>query len=187
MDTSDDFLRTLKALRAALSIRHAGYWELAATAAGQAESVAQTEKGLCAEALTRAADGPALAPSLVRERVEALAAFSPDRLARLASDWKDPQEIGNDPWWTAAWSTSLRHLRAIGAIERGQVECAALSSEIELIWDGPFEREISWHLFGEALASYPVRFDICRCAARVEISERTISADNLENVSWEML
>jgi hypothetical protein len=177
----------MKSLRAALSDRNDSYWELLATAAGDAESIERTETGLRVEALTQGAGGPAVAPSIVSERVEALAAFNPARIVKLATKWQAPKQIGDNPWWHAAWLTSLRHLRAQGAIERGQVDCPALFAETALLWDEPFEREISWRRFSEELKSSKLRYEICRSAARGEIAEKSLSARDLEDVPWQML
>jgi hypothetical protein len=181
MDRSDGLIRSLTSvLRAALSKRFDGYWELVATAAGHAASTARTEEGLSAKALAQGAIGPAHAPSLVSERVEALAAFSPQALARLAGGWIRPRDMGENPWWTAAWTSSLRHLKALEVIERRQVEAPALSKEIALLWYKPVEREISWLRLANELRSRFALYEFCREAAPARIAEPTISAADLE-------
>jgi hypothetical protein len=187
MDPGDDFILRLGAIRVALSQRQDEYWELLATAAGVPESVARTEHGLCAEALSQGPRGPAIAPSLVMERVEALSAFSPDRLARLASEWVPPREIDDDPWWTTAWTAGLRHLDAVGAISRARAETPALAKECALIWGNPSPPEISWRLFAETLQTDLSRYDTCRLVGRARIIESTISDHDLRAVPWEML
>jgi hypothetical protein len=100
----------LSRLVAVCRSRRDSYWEFIATAAGDPQAVAITVHGLTREELDRGAHGDAIAPSIVRERVEALAAWNPARLAELASRWRKPAECIGDPYHEAAWSAAERHL-----------------------------------------------------------------------------
>ena len=135
--------------RDALRRRSDGYWELLATAAGAPEAVERTVRGLTAQELDRGAHGLALAPSLVEERVEALAAHDVGRLVELAREWTAPSAMDDHPWWQAAWRTSLRHLKDAGAISRQDVEAPWLEGEVAVLWDEPAE-SLSWREIGRA-------------------------------------
>jgi len=128
-------------LREALHVQVSGAWEPLATAAGASSAVQATELGLSATELARGALGLAQGPSVIRERVEALAAYDPARLARLAQAWIAPDLIQGYWWWTSAWHASLRHLKGLGVIDRGGVSVPELREEAAILWPvSPDER-----------------------------------------------
>jgi hypothetical protein len=177
----------MTAFRETLSNRQDGYWEFLATAVGKPESILRTEEGLSASALARGSEGPAIAPSIVSARVEALAAFDPDKLAKIAAEWRHPQQIGDDPWWLSAWSTSLRHLRAVGAVGDEEFRCEGLSNEMAVLSPQPSDEQIIWRDFAQQLQYSSIYYDACRRAANLRVAETNISADDLERAPWEML
>jgi hypothetical protein len=176
MDRSQNFVLTT--VRRALAVRGDGYWELLATAAGAPSSIARTEKALSADVLRLGAQGPAEAPSVVRERVDALCAWDPGILARLATTWLEPRDINDDPWWTAAWSAGLRHLKTLGVIDRNRADVAALAAEVALLWGDHPNQEISWRRWAEATKG--------RLSASIrEMAQARIVEDNLTGVDIE--
>ena len=99
-----------------LGERDDGYWELLATATGREAASQRTLGGLASAALAAGFDGPAASPSLVGQRVEAVAALDSSLLVGLSKTWLPPEDISLDlmdplaDFWTAAWSSALRHL-----------------------------------------------------------------------------
>jgi hypothetical protein len=145
MDRSNDTLLSRREIvRNRLRQRSDSYWELLATAAGAEESLAKTLEGLAANELALGSRGKAIAPSIVRERIEAVAAWAPHMLASVAERWNRPDQIGMDPWWTAAWEPALRHLKNLSVIEKHMVDVPELSNEVALLWNVNADESISW-------------------------------------------
>ena len=177
---------SLSTLRATLETRSDGYWELLATAAGAYGSVARTEESLSVEALRLGSHGQATAPSIVRERVEALAAWNPLALARLTVGWFEPRDIGDDPWWTAAWSTALRHLKSLGPLERDRFDVPSLAAEVALLWDDGSPRGFSWRQLVSPAVT-PLSFESARALASARMMETTLSKNDLITCPLSML
>jgi hypothetical protein len=160
--------------------RSRGRWEILATALGEEAAVETTMRGLSATELQKKANGKAIAPSMIRERVEALAAYNPHLLASLTQQWLDPQHIHSDYWWTAAWYPSLRHLKQLGVIQREMVDVPALHREVDILWYAPDPSPISWHLLLDYLAQKGGQaFDLIRKEAARPLIEPTLSAHDL--------
>jgi hypothetical protein len=119
--------------------------------------------------------------------VEALAAFNIDGLVRLSTDWTRPDHIGDDPWWTAAWTTALRHLKAAGSINRQDADVPALSREVVALWDKPAQIANSWLGLQQILLSPFSRYDQCRQSASIPLIDEAIARTDLEIAHWEML
>ncbi len=111
-------------LQRLMGSRSDGHWELFATAVGNGTSVRRTLEGLSSVALVANVGGPAISPSIVEQRVQALAAFDTQRLADLSREWKDPSELSLDlmdasvDFWTSAWRSSLRFLVLGGEVPK---------------------------------------------------------------------
>jgi hypothetical protein len=124
-------------LKAVAQSRHDGFWELLATAAGQPASIAKSTGGLSAEALDACFDGPAVSPSIVQARVEAVAALDVGMLVALARAWRRPRELRADlgevttDFWASAWCAAMRHLHRQGAITRADVASELYMTERE--------------------------------------------------------
>jgi hypothetical protein len=105
-----------------LSGRRDGYWEFVATAVGDETSVNRTMAGISREALASNYDGPAVSPSIVDQRVQALIAYDEQKLVSLSRTWKAISEISLDvmdaeaDFWTTAWISSLPVLKKHGEI-----------------------------------------------------------------------
>jgi hypothetical protein len=127
-------------LRAALTERCDGYWELLATAAGSPDSVERTTKALAGEELDKGFQNPV---GLIGERVEALAAWNPAVLCDISKTWTSPSD-DKSLWWLNAWRTSLRHLKAFGAIRKEQIDVPELADEIDVLWGELPVKSVSW-------------------------------------------
>jgi len=102
-----------EALSSALRGMTSGFSELLATALGNARSVAKTIEGLASSALEQGHHGAAISPSLVSQRVDALAAHDEDLLVDIARTWKPIDELSiveqlDTDYWLTAWTTALR-------------------------------------------------------------------------------
>ena len=100
--------------------RSDGYWELMATAAGHDESMDRSMRGVSAKALEEGFNGPAVSPSFVQERVDAIAAFDARLLVDICAGWRAPDQVSLDlmnesaDFWSAAWTAALRFLKKHG-------------------------------------------------------------------------
>lgn len=171
-----------------LAKRMDGYWELVATAVGQEVSLDKTLTGLSAKELARGALGKAIAPSVIRARVEALAAYDPALLASLAREWIAPHEIVDDPAWAAAWSTSLRHIKEVNRLERADVDVPALAEEVDVLWFEPGQ-PISWYDTARRLAGAekPWSYNELRKLARCALVEPSLSDQDLAHARVAMV
>lgn len=171
--------------------RTEGLWEFIATAAGNAEAVEKTLRGLSPQELERGPHGYADSPNIVSERVEALAAYNSRMLAELAQSWIDPHDIGNHSWtdwWRIVWSTSLRHLKELGMIEREQVDVPELRQEVDILWYDPQKWLVSWHNLAEEIIPRPLlNYSLIRQKAQCELAESHLSATDLQTVPIVML
>jgi hypothetical protein len=166
-----------------LSARSDGSWELLAAPAGSTDALAEVLRGLSRTELDRGALGLALAPSIVRDRVEAVASRDHRLLADLAATWARPVEIGDHQWWLAAWGSSIRHLQELGAITRDEVDVPELAPEVELVWGESPRAAISWRRFAAEKRARFVPYDSIRAAGNAEIEEDTLTAADLEGTS----
>lgn len=160
--------------------RHDSYWELLATAAGVEESVEKTLRGLAGREIHQAHEGLAVAPSLIRERVESLAAWNPHALVDVIQDWLPPADIKGNPWWIAAWETSLRHLKALHAITRSIVNVPELSEEVDLLWPHSREGRVAWRAVLKEAASPFIPFNHLRRLSLAELEEQSLSKSDVE-------
>lgn len=130
------------ALRQHLLMRSDGYWELFATALGNVESIAKTVRGLTAESLAEASKGAAVSPSLVEQRVQALAAYDGALVRELTRAWKPMREIRADlfdegvDFWTVAWSSSLRFLMEAPVGAEAEELPLELRREVDVVFGG---------------------------------------------------
>lgn len=178
-------------LRTAIHKRLQEYWswDLLGTAVGIDASVMRTVHRLSAAHLnTFPWEGPGNAPSQVGEHVQALAAYSPVKLADLAQTWPSPHEMDENPWFLRAWYTSLPYLKKLGVIEREQVDVPDLAREVTILWDAPTQPTFSWRALARDLAEHPNLFAIDRIRALdgAMMVESSLSAADLEGIPWEM-
>lgn len=92
-------------------------------------------------------------------RVEALAAYDPQEVVRLARDWHPPLQLSRDPmdpevdFWTEAWTTALRYLKDAGAVP--PLEGGWIPRPLEIVRRGLFDpppgRFESWQHVVEAV------------------------------------
>jgi hypothetical protein len=134
MDRSGDRVLNDDALHEALRHRTGSRWVFLAAAAGKREAIEELCTALSRAELDRGTAGAALTPSLVSERVEALAASGGNTLVRVARDWRRPSEIGDDPFWSAAWTSALRHVAAPLALDANDFRASAVAMEAQLLW-----------------------------------------------------
>lgn len=131
-------------LRKNLLRRYDGHWEMLATAFGSKEAVSRSVEGLTSVEIDKGAHGQAFAPSIIHERVEAIAARDPKLLIGLSSQWKPVHDIAGDYWWTAAWTKSLRHLKNLGVVRREDIDVAELEHEASILWAMASAKAFSW-------------------------------------------
>ena len=169
--------------------RDDGYWELLATALGHPEALMRTRQGLNAAEIEKGAMGLALAPSLIRERVEALAAYDPVLLVELSKGWLRPHAIGGADWWIAAWEPALRHLAACGAIDAHAIDEESLARERNLLWPRVAAEACSWRELLTAVgpAAGGLRGDTLRRLAHCELSNIRLGAAEVEAAPPPML
>jgi hypothetical protein len=131
-----------------------------ATAAGQESALARSLALLAPSSLDAAqATG---SPSVIEiaEHVEALAAWSPYVLARVASGWPAPAERLHNGAWIAAWRTAARHLAPRGRIRRRDLEHEPFAEELAVLWPAPDKEPCSFASlaeFGRALTAAEAR------------------------------
>jgi hypothetical protein len=160
-------------------------WELLATAIGVEEAVKVTTDGLRGAELHKKVGGKASFPSVIRERVDALAAYNPQLLAQLAQQWLVPSAIQNDHWWTAAWHPSLRHLKQLGVIQRDQVNVPALRHEVDILWYDADPSPISWKALQREFDHAGGRdFDMMRMVSSRQLSDTTLSVQDITSVPF---
>jgi len=188
MDPGDhQILVDLLRLRDALSVRQDGYWELLATAAGAPDAVARILVSLSREQLDKAAFGDWVTPSLVRERVEALAAFDTSKLIELADSWRPLAEISRDPFWGAAWSTALRHLEWPEATEEVVTSVLEFAAEAAVIPPDRMPYTTSWDELVNAYESRFTPYETVRKWAKIPLSDSSIGIHQIKSAPLLML
>jgi hypothetical protein len=161
-------------------MRQDGYWELLAASVGTPRALARVLTGLSREQLEQAARSDEITPSLVRERVEALAAFDPRLLADLAGSWRSPAEIRGDPFWQAAWGTALRHLRELDLFSEMATRAPELAAEVAIIGSTPAPEARSWSQLIHKYKSQFIPYDTLRMWANLPLSDSAISVRAVE-------
>jgi hypothetical protein len=173
-------------LKEAVMKRFDGYWELLSTAAGSTNSLEKTIAGLTTEAINQGTRGEAIAPSFISSRVEALAAWNPQILVDVSSKWLTPKHVDEYSWWGSAWLPTIRHLKAVNAIEREKIDVPLFSKEVSILWDSPKNSGYSWLDLIEKPRSIDF-FLAVRSLAKETILESSLSADDIEKAPVEML
>lgn len=160
-----------------LSRRCDGPWELLATAAGVPESVSRTKSALSTHSLAATFEGEAISPSLVEARVEAIAAFDPRLLARLAADWPHPSTFTSDPmdaasdFLVSAWLPALRFLSIEKPFdgEPSAWPVRLLNQELSIL-GAPARPPISWAEVVEGICSEALRYEDARTMDATEVT-----------------
>jgi len=126
-------------LREYMAHRWDGPWELLATAVGVPQSVERTELALGAAEIVGSAPTSSSSPSVLDDRIQALAAFEPRRLVELVGQWRPLESLASgepSEWevdlWTFAWIGALRH-----------VPWTVLPEHVPLATPLPIRREIA--------------------------------------------
>lgn len=131
-----------------------------ATAAGHEAAIARSVALLAPSSLEGAVRSGSTTPAEVAAHVEALAAWSPYVLGRVASGWPAPSLRLEDPVWIAAWRTAARHLEPQGRIRRRDLEHEPFAEEVEALWPEPAAEPCSFASlaqFGRALTPAEAR------------------------------
>ena len=163
-----------------------GRGEVLAVAAGVSSAVERVGRCLSAVELGRGFHGANASPATVADRVEALAAWSPRALADVAAQWIAPLEIRGDDWWTAAWSSSLRHLAALGRIDRERASVPELSREADVVWCDT-RTPVTWRATRELAAATFDSYRVVRMKASAPLVDERITADDLEQSPLSLL
>ncbi len=108
-----------------------------ATAAGDETAIANTLALLAPSRLDKARVLGSPTPSEVEGHVEALAAWSPFVLSRVASGWPAAGKRLNDDVWIAAWRTAARHLEPQGRIRPRDLAHEPFADEVAALWPEP--------------------------------------------------
>src|SRR5690606_15967317 len=107
--------------------------------AGRMDSVQRSMDGLTAKALDLCFEGPAVSPSLVQQRIEALAACDVGLLLEVSRSWRPPDTISLDlmdeaaDFWTCAWSSAMRFVSTPGDFVKGA--SGSLPYQVQREWD----------------------------------------------------
>jgi hypothetical protein len=174
-------------LRQRLAPRSHGLWEPLAAVAGDPEARGRVAAGLAADALEQGHNGLAQDPNVVGERVEAVAAWDLQLLARLAAGWRSPRTLPSDPmdsdadYWAVAWARSLRHLEKTERIDAhtARSDSYVVASEARILWGKPEPRYVSWTRLVERLRLGDLFFDEMRMLARVPLEEAAVDESHL--------
>ncbi len=174
-------------LRQQLVPRNNGFWEPLAAVAGDSEARRRVVAGLAADALGQGRDGLAQDPNVVGERVEAVAAWDLQLLARLAAGWRPVNSLPSDPmdsdadYWAVAWARSLRHLEKTGRVDTraARSDSYVVASEARILWGKTEPRSVSWSTLVERLRQGKLFFDEMRMLARVPLEEAALGASDL--------
>lgn len=173
-------------LRQAAAERTHGQWELLATAAGVDTSVARTAEALARTSIDRAERDRLASPSSLADRVEALAAHDPGLLAAVAADWISPREIGGSDWWTSVWTSALRHLDGIRALDPERARVPELLPELERIHP-PAGTPVSWRRLADRIQNDPFAYQTVRRHAADPLLEPKITDDEVAAAPFVML
>ena len=187
MDTGDHQIPIeLQHLREKLSMRQDGYWGLLAASAGMPSALASLLIRLSTEQLDKATLRSEITPSLVREHVEALAAFDTEQLIELTDSWRPPSEIRGDPFWQAAWSTALRHLRKPELLKM-VAEVPELAAEVAALAPADVHGVRSWSELAHEYKSRFIPYETVRGWARIPLSDRSIGVQQVKPAPLLML
>lgn len=178
MDRSDDSVLN-DTFHEVLRRRTDGRWSLVASAAGRSDAIENLCKTLSSEELDQGAMGSFLTPSLVSERVEALAAFGRHTLVNVASKWRTPAEIGDDPFWLAAWNSALRHVAAELDLKESELRSSSLADEVELIWPSSTKVSYSWDDLNERCLTHLVPYEYIRLWSIGDLMDHQIDASQV--------
>jgi len=161
-------------------------WEFLATAVGVAESVNQTMRGLSREELLQGIAGSE-SPGTVSLRVDALAVYSINQLVAIVRTWPLPVTIGDQPWFTYGWHSSLRYIKDFGIVRRADVDVPGLRHEVEVLWYDAGNTAVSWHQVAQQLAQRPDDYSYVRKQAQGKLLEPFLSAAEVERAPPFML
>jgi hypothetical protein len=181
MDRGDRRLLNSNALRDALRRRTDGRWSFLAAAAGDQKAIEELAAALSRKELDRGTGGAALTPSLVSERVEALAVSAGATLARVALGWRKPAECGDDPFWTAAWVPALRHLAPRLSLNPSEFRLPATAREAELLWPTGVKCTCTWNELAATYRSRYVLYDELREWSLHPLADRRIEIAQMAN------
>lgn len=145
MDRSGHHLLSVDSLQHALRQRADGRWAFLAAAAGRPESIDELALAVSSRELDRGSAGAAVTPSLVSERVEALAVSARPVLVRVAIEWRKPAATGSDPFWSAAWNAALRHLAGEMDLNPEDFRPSAVASEAAIVWPNGDKDVYTWN------------------------------------------
>jgi hypothetical protein len=138
-------------LAAVVRQRHEGTWSLLAAAAGDSIAVDRVSQMISKDTL-----GAQVHPDyLITERVEALAAYNPDALARLAREWpKAGETFAAD----LAWVAGLRHLIPIMKLQSEDfaIPRFGLAEEASILWLSDVTTPITWLQAFQEIDNEPV-------------------------------
>lgn len=131
-----------------------------ATAAGDEAAIAKSLALLAPSSLDRARVTGSPTPSEVEGHIEALAAWNPFVLARVASGWPAASERLTDDVWVAVWRTAARHLEPQGRIRPRDLAHEPFADEVAVLWPEPAREPCSFASlaqFGRALTPSEAR------------------------------
>ena len=174
-----------------VSQHHQEAWELWAAAAGHPIALASARQGISRAALNDGPYGAALTLGVVEERIEAIAAYDPHLLKTVTQEWIAPQFIRDAAWyewWREAWSISLRHLKAINAVQYEYVDVPALKDAVQRVWPRSNSDLVSWRQLRDMLTpindaiNYDTVFD-----HHYTLQEKLLSNDDLATAPDVML
>jgi hypothetical protein len=182
MDRNSDHLLNEGLLREALCQRMDGRWAFLAAAAGRPDAIEELSLPLSRAELDRGSAGRALTPSLVSERVEALAVSASLNLTHLAKEWRMPIDTGDDPFWAAAWNSALRHLVGRVCLNPDDFRLPAVAVEAALVWPRDHRPSCSWDEVAAACVARTVPYNEIRRWATYRLVDRHIQESQLRHV-----
>ena len=167
-----------------LRSRGDGYWELLSTAAGAAESISRTTAGLTAATFRAGVGGAGGTPSLVQDRVEALAAYGKQVLIELSRDWPRPRVLSNDSkkgendLLFGAWRSAFRFLVSQNAITYDDVatDLVGLQEESDICFGIRSPKIDSWDDLVDGVATGRIGYAKLRALDKRELPVPTIDA-----------
>jgi len=173
-----------------MSARADSYWQLLAASVGAPSALDRVLAGLAADQLDAGTHGRADTPSIVRQRVEAVAAYDVSILTGLADSWRPPADVAADPFWVAAWRASLRHLAHIPRIARLASAAPELASESALVWPAGSSAARSWDDLVTESSSRFTPYDEFRRWAGSPLRDASLDAPQLQSaplLMWRVL
>jgi hypothetical protein len=174
-----------------LAANHDGYWEMLATAVGHEHSVRKTEEGLTGDAFKQGNGGLAVSPRMVCMRVDALAAYDPDRLAALSRGWRRPAQMGPDVYDSeldfldAVWAWSLRFIWERGVVSNEELDTprGAISRERDVLLARERARTFEWEEIVAGLATGRFDNSTIRTLDKSELLLKEISEQHLIDIA----